>query len=77
MGTPKWTRPIGPREPSGRDDEIDIEKIAEGLVALVELAMLLAAAAEAAGPPHVKRWWNEHGRPTLRSAQNKARRVRL
>jgi hypothetical protein len=61
-----------PWESSGRDDEIDIEKIAEGLVALVELAMLLAAAAETAAP-HVKRWWNEHGRPTLRSAQNKAR----
>lgn len=59
-----------PSERPGSDD-VDLETIVRGLEAIVQLAVILAAATEAASP-HVKRWWNERGRLALRSARIKA-----
>lgn len=59
-----------PFEPSDSDGELDVDAIIKGLETLVDLAVILAAVAEAAAP-HVKRWWNERGRRSLHSGRQK------
>lgn len=54
------------------DDDLDIEALVRNLQALVDLAILVAAAAEAAAP-HIKRWWNERGRSFVISRRDKAK----
>ncbi len=54
------------------DDDLDLEDLVRNLQALVDLAILVAAAAEAAAP-HIKRWWNERGRSFVISRRDKAK----
>ncbi|MCB1284278.1 MAG: hypothetical protein KDB20_08125 [Microthrixaceae bacterium] len=54
------------------DDDLDLEALVKDLQALVDLAILLAAAAEAAAP-HIKRWWNERGRSFVLARRDKAK----